>query len=69
MSLIQRRKLFWQIRNNEIHTLLATNRGLFFQRHNLKNITIHQASNRAYSAQSDPRFVLQEVAEEMAITY
>ena len=69
MTSLQKRKLFWLIRSWEVHTLLATNRGLFFSWHNLKNITIYQATKRAYSAQADPRFVLQETAKKIAEVY
>ena len=69
MTQVQKAKVFWGIKSWEIKTLLATNRWLFFDRANLKYITIHSPSNRAYSWQSEPRFVIKEVGEKVGEVY
>lgn len=69
MTVLQKTKLFRAIKQGSITTLLATNRGLFFDRYNLKAIQIYSPTNRAYSALSDPRFVIKETAEKYASQY
>lgn len=69
MSIPQKQKYFIEIQSWAIQTLLATNRGLFFDWQNLTQIHIFDKNNRAYSAKSDPRFVLPEIATYMATVY
>ncbi len=66
MTQSQKTKIHRNIQNGTIKKLLATNRGLFFDWHNLTEIIIHDPTSRAYSSQSEPRFVLQETATHIA---
>lgn len=69
MSILQKQKLFSQIQNWDIQTLLATNRWLFFDWQRLEEIHIFDKDNRSYSSQSDPRFVISELAQKMIALY
>jgi primosomal protein N' len=48
---------------------MATNRGLFFDRNCLKTIIVHNPSDWSYSAKSEPRYVISELAEKVAETH
>jgi primosomal protein N' len=67
MTKLQKIQAFWKIKLGLVETI--TNRGLFFDWHNLHKIIIHKPTNRSYSSQSDPRFVIQEVAETYKSIY
>lgn len=69
LTQVQKAKIFRGIKNATITTLFATNRWLFFDRYNLVDITIYNKNNWAYSSQSEPRFVLEEVSEMIATIY
>lgn len=69
MTEVQKNKLFRWVKTGTVQTLLATNRGLFFDRQQLTSITIYSPSSRSYSAQSEPRFVLKDTAEKIATIY
>ena len=69
MTQVQKAKIYWGIKSGEIKQLLTTNRWLFFDRSNLQQIIVYNPSNRAYSSQSEPRFVIKEVAEKVGEVY
>ena len=69
MTIIQKTKLFRGIKSWTIKTILATNRGLFFDRQNITNIVIYSPTSRAYSWQAEPRFVIKEVTEKVGGVY
>lgn len=69
LTQLQKAKIFRWVKYGSIKTLLSTNRWLFFDRHNLKEIIIHDPTSRAYSSQSEPRFVLEETATHISSSY
>ncbi len=69
MTVKQQNTIFQWVKNGSIETLLATNRWLFFDWHSLNRIIVYNPSDRAYSAKSEPRFVMSEVAKKVAEIY
>lgn len=69
MTKAQKIQAYWKIKQGTVDTIIATNRWLFFDWHNIQKIIINKPSNRSYSNQSDPRFVIQEIAEQYAAMY
>lgn len=65
----QKANLFRSIKQGGIKHLFATNRWLFFDWYDLASLTIYNSTSRAYSSQSEPRFVIQEVANYMSNIY
>lgn len=69
MTQVQKAKLYRGVWSGSIKTLLSTNRWLFFDRVQLDSIIVYSPTNRAYSGQSEPRFVIKETAEKIAEIY
>lgn len=69
LTVTQKRAIYEGVRLGAITTVYATSRGLFLPRSHLKHILLHASHARAYSNQSEPRFVIQQVAEKWAEAY
>ena len=68
LTLIQQAKLFRQLKQGAIHTLLTTHAGIFQDRYDLEQIIIIDGHKRRYKSQQDPRYWTPVVLAHLAET-